>query len=52
MIGFHFHRLQIGTNKRNPIQRIVRVVVFAKTEKLNGELHDPNLEDRDFPTGK
>ena len=33
---------------RNPIQRSVRVVLFAKTEKLNGELHDPNLQDRDF----
>jgi hypothetical protein len=35
--GFHFHRLQIGTDMRNPIQRSVRVVLFAKTEKLNGE---------------
>src|SRR6186997_1480411 len=42
--GFHFHRLQIGTDLRNPIQRSVRVVLFAKTEKLNGELHDPNLQ--------
>ena len=46
--GFHHHRLQIGTAMRNPIQRSVRVVLFAKTEKLNGELHDPNLQDRDF----
>jgi hypothetical protein len=33
---------------RNPIQRSVRIVLFAKTEKLTGEFHDPNLQNRDL----
>jgi len=32
----------------NPIQRSVRVVLFAKTKKLNGEEYDPNLQKRDL----